>query len=133
MDVWNHFTDYIIDNYKDSRKIVEVGVGKIFQPSDILKQKLKDTEINIVDIHTTRFDVIKDDITTPTKDIYEGADLIYSIRPPEELQKDIIKLADTFNCDVIIKPLLSEEINYDLENKLKLVNYKKISFYIYKC
>ncbi len=132
MDTWNHFAQYIIDNYKGSHKIVEVGVGKIFEPSDILRKKLVNTKINVVDIHPARDDVICDDIIMPTKSIYEDADLIYSIRPPEELQKDIIKLGVCYGSDVIIKPLLSEEINYNLQDKLKLVNYKKISFYIYR-
>ena len=63
---------------------------------------------------------------------YQDADLIYSIRPPEELQPDIMNLADKYETDVIIKPLFTEEINYKYKARLKLVNYKRLSFYHYK-
>lgn len=130
--VWTNFTEYIIDNYKNSRKIVEVGVGRVLEPSEILKNNLPSTEIKLVDLYPADERVIEEDITIPTDKIYENADLIYSIRPPEELQKDIINLGIKYNTDIIIKPLFTEEINFNLQSKLKLVNYKKIAFYRYK-
>lgn len=130
--VWENFSEYIINNYQYSKKIIEVGVGKITEPSDILKKHLPNTTINLVDIYPCNSDVIKDDITNPTDKIYEDADLIYSIRPPEELQPDILKLSDKYNSDVIIKPLFTEEINFNFQQRLKLVNYKRMAFYIMK-
>lgn len=130
--VWENFSEYIINNYQDSKKIIEVGVGKITETSDILKKHLPNTTINLVDIYPCNSDVIKDDITNPTDKIYEDADLIYSIRPPEELQPDILKLSDKYNSDVIIKPLFTEEINFNFQQRLKLVNYKRMAFYIMK-
>lgn len=130
--IWQNFSEYIIKNYENSEKIVEVGVGKILEPSQILKEQLPNTQINLVDIHPYNNNIIKEDIRDPTDAIYDNADLIYSIRPPEELQIDIMKLAKKYNSDVIIKPLFTEEINYNLQGKLKLVNYKKIAFYMSK-
>ena len=130
--VWENFSEYIINNYQDSKKIIEVGVGKITEPSDIIKKHLPNTTINLVDIYPCNSDVIKDAITNPTDKIYEDADLIYSIRPPEELQPDILKLSDKYNSDVIIKPLFTEEINFNFQQRLKLVNYKRMAFYIMK-
>lgn len=130
--IWQNFSEYIIKNYKNSEKIVEVGVGKILEPSQILKEQLPNTQINLVDIHPCNDNVIEEDIRNPTDEIYDNVDLIYSIRPPEELQIDIMKLAKKYNSDVIIKPLFTEEINYNLQGKLKLVNYKKIAFYMSK-
>lgn len=130
--IWSNFTEYIIENYHNSQKIVEVGVGKVVEPSTILKEKLPDTLINLVDIHPSNDDIIKDDITDPTDSVYENADLIYSIRPPEELQKDIVNLGLKYNSDIIIKPLLTEEVNYDLQTTLNLVNYKRTAFYIHR-
>jgi hypothetical protein len=60
-------------------------------------------------------------------DIYSGATLIYSIRPPEELQNHIKKVAESVGADLIIKPLSTEFINSDAS--LKLINYKKAIFY----
>ena len=130
--IWSNFTEYIINNYYNSQKIVEVGVGKILEPSTILKKNLTNTEIKLVDIHPSNENIINDDITNPTDNIYENADLIYSVRPPEELQKDILNLGLKYNSDIIIKPLFTEEINYNLQTKLNLVNYKRTAFYLYK-
>lgn len=132
MSIWKNFTEYIINNYSSSQKIVEVGVGKILEPSEILKKKLPSTDIKCVDIYPANKTVIKDDITHPTDSIYENSDLIYSIRPQEELQKDIVNLGLKYNTDIIIKPLFTEEINYELQTRLKLVNYKRNAFYVYK-
>ena len=132
MNIWESFTEYIIDNYSNSQKIVEVGVGKVLEPFEILKKKLPTTEIKCVDIHPANETVLNDDITKPTDSIYENASLIYSIRPPEELQKDIVNLGLKYKSDIIIKPLFTEEINYNLQTKFKLVNYKKNVFYVYK-
>lgn len=130
--VWSDFTEYIIENYTNSKKIVEVGVGRILEPNNILRENLQDTEIDAVDIHPADDTVIYDDITSPTDEIYADSDLIYSIRPPEELQTDIFNLGLKYGADIIIKPLFTEEISYNLQTKLKLINYKKTAFYIYK-
>ena len=131
-NIWNNFTEYIINNYKNSNKIVEVGVGQVLMPSDILKNQLPKCDIKLVDIYPANDNVIQDDINNPTDDIYNHADLIYSIRPPEELQKPIMNLGIKYDANIIIKPLFTEEINYNLQNKLKLVNYKRTAFYEYK-
>ena len=71
--IWSNFTEYIINNYYNSQKIVEVGVGKILEPSTILKKNLTNTEIKLVDIHPSNENIINDDITNPTDNIYENA------------------------------------------------------------
>lgn len=129
---WQNLAEYIINNYGDSSKIVEIGVGKILEPSEILRKKLPDTEIITIDLYPANETVTKDDITNPNPILYQNADLIYSIRPPEELQPYIIKLSKQFDTNVLIKPLFTEEINVNLQPRLKLVNYKKMAFYVYR-
>lgn len=131
-NVWSNFIEYISSNYTNSKKIVEVGVGRVFEPSNLLRNSLTSCEIILVDIYPADNNVTKDDITNPTGSIYKNADLIYSIRPPEELQKDVLNLGINFGCDVIIKPLFTEEICYNLQNKFKLVNFKGTPFYIFE-
>lgn len=130
-NIWKDFTEYIIRNYSNSKKIVEVGVGKVFEPSQIIKNNLKNTDITLVDLYPANDNVAYDDITNPTDTIYNDVDLIYCIRPPEELQKNVLELGLKYNCDVIIKPLSSEEIQVNLQRLLKLKNYGKTMFYIY--
>ena len=73
--------------------------------------------------------VIKDDITNPNLELYKDVDIIYSIRPPSELQPYIINLAEKIGSQLIIKPLTNEDLNTG-KVKMKLKNYKKASFYI---
>ena len=86
--------------------------------------------LNIIktDISPGDYDVIKDDITNPNLKLYENLDIIYSIRPPSELQPYIIDLALKTNTKLIIKPLFNEDVN-SRRVKLKLKNYNKASFY----
>lgn len=129
-DVWDNFTEYIINNYEDASLIIEVGVGSILEPSNILKDKLENATVRCVDIKPTNDDIIKDDIIKPNYEIYENADLIYSIRPPEELQRSISNVARAVECDCILKPFSSEELSFKIKPRFKLINYKKEVFYL---
>ncbi len=127
--MWDSFKEYIqTQSTKNPTKIVEIGVGKF----DGVYQYLKRNEnINIIktDILPDDNEVIVDDVTNPNMDLYKDADIIYSIRPPSELQPHIIKLSQKVNAHLIIKPLFNEDLNTG-HNKMKLKNYKKASFYI---
>ena len=61
-------------------------------------------------------------------DLYKDIDIIYSIRPPSELQPYIVKLAVEIGSHLIIKPLTNEDLNTG-NTKMKLKNFKKASFY----
>lgn len=124
--MWKDFSEYIIANYKDASLIVEVGVGGFPLVALTLKEHLN-MDIIMTDIKPYHDEVVVDDITNPNLDIYSGATLIYSIRPPEELQNHIKKVAESVGADLIIKPLSTEFINPD--NSLKLINYKRAIFY----
>jgi len=124
--MWKDFSEYIITNYRDVSKIVEVGVGNFPRVALTLQEHLN-MDIIMTDIKPYHPMVTVDDINDPDLDIYSGASLIYSIRPPEELQKSIKNVADTVGADIIIKPFLTESFSHD--NKFKLVNYKTAIFY----
>ena len=128
INMWNDFANFILNEVDDKEyKIVEVGVGKFLEISEILSSKENITLIR-TDINPKDSTVIKDDITKPNIKIYENTDLIYSIRPPSELQPYIIDLALKTKTKLIIKPLFNEDINTK-NVKLTLKNYKKASFY----
>jgi uncharacterized protein len=124
--MWKDLLEYIIINYKDVPKIVEVGVGNFPRVALTLQEHLN-MDIIMTDIKPYHPMVTVDDINDPDMDIYSEASLIYSIRPPEELQKSIKIVADEVGADVIIKPYLTE--SFLLDKKFKLVNYKKAIFY----
>lgn len=113
---------YIAKNY--SGRVVEVGVGRFFAVSDYL-EKLG-FEVLRVDIIRTREDVIVDDVCSRHFERYSGASLVYSIRPPYEIQDCILKLGEELSCDVIILPLKNEVVDGGV-----LVNYGSARFYIF--
>lgn len=123
--MWKDFAQYIINNYANSDKIVEVGVGKFHLVGSILQENLK-ANIVLTDIKPSSIKIVQDDICNPDLKIYNGASLIYSIRPQPELQPYIINVAEKVGADVIIKPFSTEFVS---SNKMKLLNYLKTSFY----
>ena len=126
--MWQDFADYILSQCdKNPTRICEVAIGKFTQVHDYLDSQ-ENIEIIKTDISLNDPTVIKDDITKPNHDLYKDLDIIYSIRPPSELQPYIIDLALKTNTKLIIKPLFNEDIN-SRRVKLKLKNYKKASFY----
>lgn len=122
--MWSSFTDYIGRNYGHAHNIVEVGVGTFSE----VAQDLQNLNFNIImtDIIPSP-DIIQDDICHPDLKIYKGAELIYSIRPPEELHPYLVRVAGEVGADLIIKPLSTDSINS--EEKFKLINYEKAVFH----
>ncbi|KZX14332.1 UPF0146 family protein [Methanobrevibacter curvatus] len=109
-------------------KVIEIAVGKFFDVSNYLKKSnCNEIDLILTDINPDNSKIIKDDIFNPNFEIYNNADIIYSIRPPYELQENIIKLANKENAILIIKPLYNDDI-YKKE-KMKLKSYKKTNFY----
>ena len=129
--MWESFKEYIVlQCNKTPTNVAEIAVGKFDDVYSFLKSF---DHINIIktDILPNDADVIKDDITNPNLKLYENIDIIYSIRPPSELQPYLIDLALKINSQLIIKPLTNEDLNTG-KTKMKLKNYKKASFYTLK-
>jgi uncharacterized UPF0146 family protein len=127
--MWQDFGDYILSEVgSDNVKIAEIGVGKFDQIADRLSQRENITLIK-TDINPKDNTVIKDDITNPNLDLYENVDIIYSIRPPSELQPHLVNLAQKMDSQLIIKPLTNEDLNTP-RVKMKLKNFKRASFYV---
>ena len=124
--MWKDFSEFIITHYKNASYIVEVGVGGFPLVALTLQEHLN-MDIIMTDIKPSHENVIVDDITKPNLNIYSGASLIYSIRPPEELQEHIKRVAEIVGADLIIKTLSTEFIKPD--KCMKLINYKKAIFY----
>lgn len=128
---YEDIAEYIIDHYKN--KVIEVGVGNLPQVAILLKDKI---DILVTDINPQNFTAVKfclDDIFNPDLGIYRNASLIYSIRPPIDIQDAIAKIAKEVGSDLLIRPFGNEkaELNkYFKEHSL--INYKKARFYLYR-
>lgn len=128
---YESIAEYILLNYRN--KVVEVGVGSLPHVALLLKDKMDviATDINLQDFPGIEF--YKDDIFAPDLNIYKGASLIYSIRPPIDIQLAIAKIASLVGADIIIRPFSNEKADLGRYYKdQKLVNYKKARFYLYK-
>lgn len=126
--MWDDFAEYILEQAGSREvKIAEIAVGRFDRIADYLASKPNITLIK-TDIRPKDDTVIKDDITSPDMSLYEDVDMIYSIRPPGELQPYIVNLAVETGCQLIIKPLTNEDLNTG-RVKMKLKNFKKASFY----
>ena len=136
--MWDDLSQYIInlamENSKRTgrnTKIVEIGVGR-FQSISNRLQENENIEVIMTDINPSNENVVKDDIFNPNMRLYENTDIMFSIRPPAEIQKAIMDLRDKLNCTLIIKPLFNEDLNIELKKKMKLKNHGRSSFYIYE-
>lgn len=129
--MWDDFAEYILNEVGDDTvKIAEIGVGKYDKIAETLSNRENITIIK-TDIIPKDSTVIKDDITNPNLELYEDVDIIYSIRPPSELQPHLVDLARKIDSQLIIKPLTNEDLNTPKAN-MKLKNYNRASFYILK-
>ncbi|HIP63340.1 MAG TPA: hypothetical protein EYH04_04420 [Archaeoglobus profundus] len=118
--------EYIIKHYEG--KIVEVGIGYNWRIAKILAEKGLDvvvTDIKPIEIPYDNIKFVIDDIMSPKKEIYKGASLIYSLRPPPELYSYILSIAKDVKADCLIRPFGNEFASG------KLVNYKGERFYLW--
>ncbi|MCQ6253674.1 UPF0146 family protein [Methanocaldococcus sp.] len=132
IDTIVEFIKNYAEKYK-SKKIAEVGIGFKF---DIAKELSKYFDVMVTDINKKSVEkgkllglnAYEDNLFNPNIEMYKNIDLIYSIRPPRDLQIYILNLSKKVNANLIIRPLLNEEV---IEG-LKLKSYKGEVFYIYE-
>lgn len=111
--------DFIASRYGWASKIVETGVGFQFDVALALKKRLQSTRIVVVDRNPRSVEAAKrvgleaylDDVWSPNLKIYQGASLMYAIRPPPELVNPILRIACSVNCDLLIRPLSGESLD----------------------
>ena len=132
--MWNDLEEYIlklaIENSEKTgknTKIVEIGAGKFQTISKNLNEN-ENIDVVMTDIDPANENIIRDDVFNPNMNIYKDADILFSIRPPAELQEAIMKIRDEVNATLIIKPLFNEDLNMKTK-KMKLKNYNRASFY----
>lgn len=123
--------EYILNNYKN--KVIEVGVGNLPDVALLLKDKL---DVIVTDVNEQKYAGVRfcrDDVFRPDMGIYRNASLIYSIRPPIDLQDAIAIIAREAGAELIIRPFGTEKA--DLGKYFKeynIVNYKSARFYLGK-
>jgi uncharacterized UPF0146 family protein len=122
--------------YPRARKIIEVGVGRSPYALLQLKSLLPDAEVMATDIDSEAMRELNeigiksliDNLFEPDERIYEGADLIYSIRPPFELIPKLAELGGRVGTDILVVPLSEDEYLSDLSMWEKLKKDEIIAF-----
>lgn len=119
---------FILGRY--SGKVVEVGVGAApevaLSLSGAVDLVATDRESRTVE----GIAVIGDDILSPSLALYRGASLIYSIRPPLEVQIAAGKVAKEVGADLIVRDLAGEVAEIPGLPRT-LVNFGEARFYLY--
>ena len=128
---------YLISKlYPRARKIIEVGVGRSPYTLLQLRSLLPNVEIVATDIDQ---EVVRelngmgvkslvDDIFEPDEEVYEGADLIYSIRPPFELIPRLAELGSRIGADILIIPLSEDAYLSNLSGWERIVENGLIAY-----
>jgi uncharacterized protein len=101
--------DFIAGRYSNA---AEIGIGHF--PDVAFALLDKGINVFTTDIHPFHYaglHVVVDDITSPDLSLYDGIDLLYSMRPPPELIPYMTSLAEKISADLILKPLSDEYID----------------------
>jgi uncharacterized UPF0146 family protein len=114
--LFEQLVDWIKQNYGDTRKIVEIGVGHRIEVAQQLSEVLTKTEILVTDTNESwvrspkpsGIRAVADDVMFPSLNLYEGASLIYSLHPPGELVQALEKLANGIGADLLVVPISDE-------------------------
>jgi len=98
--------DYIAATYASA---AEIGVGHF--PDVSLALLEKGIHVFATDIKVFQYDeleVFEDDVTDPDLALYDGVEILFSLRPPPELIPYMRCLSKAIFADLIVKPLASE-------------------------
>jgi uncharacterized UPF0146 family protein len=123
---------FIKNNYPPGSKIVEVGVGHHPEVARLLQEDFEVICTDIMESGPEGVRYVKDDIFMPDMAVYSGAALIYSIRPPVDIQYAMASVAKKVGASLLIRPFSSERS--DLKKYFrgfKVVNHKGAAFYLY--
>jgi uncharacterized protein len=120
---------FTAENY--SGRVVEVGVG--FYADLALDLAARGLDVVLTDKEERLLGglrVLKDDIFSPRLELYRGASLLYSIRPPLEMQIAMGSLAAEIGADVLVRPLMDEVAELPGFSR-RLVNRGEARFYLF--
>jgi len=92
---------YIAGNY---HRAVEVGIGRNTVAAELVSGAgalMRCTDVKDLE-HPAHFRFVKDDIFEPDISLYQGADVIYAIRPGIEMVPPLMDLARQINADLLV-------------------------------
>jgi uncharacterized UPF0146 family protein len=119
---------FILARY--SGKVVEVGVGSVPEVALLLSTHIEVVATDKEARTVGGLDVVADDVFSPNLDLYQEASLLYSIRPPLEMQIAMGRIALDIGAEVILRPL-ADEITEIPGFSRTVVNFGEARFYLF--
>ena len=130
---YDDLAEYILQHYPRRSRVIEVGIGRHPDVALLLKDSYDFTSTDVMSPGPEDLNYVRDDIFKPDMNLYESALLIYSIRPPVDMQDSIAAIASRIGADLIIRPFSSEKTDLSRYfEEFRCVNYKKAVFFLYK-
>lgn len=87
---------------------------------EALHEGRPDLALVATDVHAHRLEnapgwvqAVRDDVTEPRPSIYRGAQLLYAVRCPEELQVPLARLASSLQASLAVQALKDEWVALD--------------------
>jgi uncharacterized UPF0146 family protein len=121
---------YVEEEYPTGARLVEVGVGRSDGTAraladagyDVTATDIRDVSDSVAD--TVRF--VRDDVREPESEVYEGAVVVYSLRPPYEIHAAVADVARRVGADLLLAPLADEGVSVEA----RLVNRRGRGFFV---
>ncbi len=123
---------FIKTKYPPGSRIIEVGIGGHPEVARLLQGDFQVVCTDVFEPGPAGLHYAKDDIFKPDVSIYKGASLIYSIRPPVDMQDSMAAIAQRVGADLLIRPFSSERT--DLKRyfrNFKCINRGSAVFFLY--
>lgn len=126
-------SEFVKNEYAEGEKVVEVGVGRQDETARALSEA--GFEVTVTDARDVEDDVrgvefVSDDVTSTETTVYEGASLVYSLRPPYEIHADIDSVAREVGADALLVPLAGEGTPLESDPNFELVNHGGRAFFV---
>ena len=127
--MFEQLVDWIGQNYRDARKIIEVGVGHRIDVAERISEALPRAEVIVTDKDEScvrsrthgRIRPVADDVMFPSFDLYRGASLVYCLHPPGEILPALEMLANGVGADLLVVPISDEQHDLPQERWRELV------------
>jgi uncharacterized protein len=130
---YDDLAQFILSSYPAGARLVEVGVGRHPDIALRLKEKFDLVCTDVTDPGMPELRFVRDDIYRPDVSLYRGAALVYSIRPPPDMQVPIAEAASAAGADLIIRPFSSEHVDLGRYYRhARCVNFKQAYFYLFQ-
>ena len=130
---YDGLAEFIISHYTSGARVVEVGIGWHPDLALLLKDHFDLICTDVTDPGTPGLRFVRDDIFRPDPGLYRDAALVYSIRPPPDLQAPLAAAAAAAGADLIIRPFSSEHVDLGrYYRRSRCVNHKQAYFYLFE-